>query len=60
MINELIELGGDEVPVASEQKASLDKESQTSEFLKNKFNKDTRYKEVEYLLDPSVDMVLKQ
>ena len=28
--------------------------------MKNKFNKDTRYKEVEYLLDPSVDMVLKQ
>lgn len=30
-----------------------------SEFLKNRFGKDTRYKEAEYLLSSSVDMVLK-
>jgi hypothetical protein len=35
------------------------KESVIAEFLKNRFGKDTRYKEAEYLLSSSVDMVLK-
>ena len=31
-----------------------------AEFLKNKFGKDTRYREVDYLLSSQVDMILRQ
>ena len=40
-------------------KGESQKDSQISEFLKNRFGKDTRYKEAEYLLSSNVDMVLK-
>ena len=44
---------------ASGQESSAIKDSQIAEFLKNKFGKDTRYKEVEHMLSSTHDMVLK-
>ena len=38
---------------------SLDVSNQMSDFLKNKFGKDTRYKEVEHMLSSSQTMNLK-
>ena len=43
----------------TENSASTIKGSQISEFLKNKFGKDTRYKEVEHILSSKHDIVLK-
>lgn len=40
-------------------KSDSTKESLIAEFLKNRFGKDSRYREAEYLLSSSVDMVLK-